>query len=270
LHVLVGVLVGVAVFLVYWPVIRDRMWGHVGYWRPRRWHAPVRDRPQTGLGALWNVAEAERLCREAGRPYGLTGPGLLALQWSLAAATGVLAWVAMGPPLGLAAAGLGWFCARLVVSAARDARHAQIMAELPVVLDLWSLLVAGGDGVESALVEISRRHPQWLLSQEIRRVLERVAASGLLGESLVAVARETGSPQFVAVAEQVRQFMDGGGAPARELARLAAAMRDERMSRMRQAAGTAAVVALVPKLGAVGLSLAPVIANILIMVARHF
>lgn len=264
--VLVGVLSGLAAYCALWPAVRSRLWGSGWRWRPRR--APGSGEAEGWVARVFGVAAAEQLCREAGRPYGLSGHGLLALQWGLGSISAVMGWGPLGPAGAALAAALGWWAPRLAVKAARDARHATMAIELPGILDLWALLVAGGDSIESALVEITRRHPHWLVSGEMRRVLERVAASGLLAESLVTVARENGAPAMIAVAEQVRQFVDGGGAPARELARMAAVFREERVSQLRRGAAAAAVAGVLPKVASVFLGLAPVFAHIVITMAR--
>jgi Flp pilus assembly protein TadB len=239
----------------------------------RRAHAAVRG--TWGRQKSWyehlaqhlGADRVDRLCQYAGRPYGLTGVSLLQYQFLFA-----LIWMAIfgATSLFLAVAGglVAWFMPRVLLSSMAQQRRVQIALELPSFLDLWGLLVAAGEGVESALVEICRRHPDWMLSSEVRRALERISASGLFGESLVEEAKVTGSPDFVAVAEQISHLADGGGVPSRELGRMAEQLREQRMADLAQSAGAMAVVGIFPKLGAVFLSLIPVMATIVLTVTK--
>jgi len=156
-----------------------------------------------------------------------------------------------------------------MLSALAGQRRAQIALELPAFLDLWGLLVASGEGVETALVEICKRHPDWLLSAEVRRAVDRMLASGLFGESLVEEARVTGSQEFLIVAEQVRHLAEGGGVPSRELAKMAEQMREQRVAELVQSAGTMAIVGIFPKLFAIFLSLMPVVGTIILTVMKE-
>lgn len=232
-----------------------------GTWgREKTWY----ERLAQHLGA----DHADRLCQHAGRPYGLTGATLLQYQFLFA-----VIWMAMFGAASMALALIGgvtlWLSPRLLLASMAQQRRVQIALELPSFLDLWGLLVASGEGVESALVEICRRHPDWMLSSEVRRALERISASGLFGESLVEEAKVTGSPDFVAVAEQISHLADGGGVPSKELGRMAEQMREQRMADLAQSAGAMAVVGIFPKLGAVFLSLIPVMATIVLTVAKN-
>lgn len=228
--------------------------------RRRKWYETLL--PFLGLEA------ADTLCRHAGRPAGLTGPALLQYQWLFA----LLFTALFGSAsiwLGLAIGLFAWYMPRVFLSAMAGQRRAQIALELPAFLDIWGLLVASGESVENALVEICRRHPEWLLTAEVRRALDRMLASGLFGESLVEESRVTGSPEFMTVAEQVRHLAEGGGVPSRELTRMAEQMREQRVAELVQSAGNMAVVGIFPKLFAVFLSLMPVIATIVLTVMKQ-
>jgi Flp pilus assembly protein TadB len=233
----------------------------------RRSWGPERSLPDRLLERL-GVADADQLCQHAGRPYGLTGTALVQSQFLFALLCLVLFGRA-GPIFGLLTAGAAWMMPRLLLSTMAGQRRAQIALELPAFLDLWGLLVAAGEGLENALVEICQRHPEWLLSAEIRRALERIAASGLFGASLIEEAKITGSPELLAVAEGVAHLAEGGSTPSKELARMAGQMREERLSNLVQAAGTAAIAGIFPKIGAIFLSLLPVMAAIILTVKRQ-
>lgn len=267
---LAGVLVGAAVLLLFWPGIRNR-W-RSSQWADFHWKAarPGKRVGTSNLFAVLGAAEMDRLCRQAGRPHGLTGSTFLLVQWTLAGGGGLFTAASAGIMPGLLIGGLGWYGARFWLKAVAEARQQRIELELPTFLDLWGLLVSSGESLDGALVEIVRHHPDWLVSAELRLILDRVAASGLLGDTLVAGARETGSVELMAVAEHVRQLLDGGGRPSKELARIAQRLREERMARLVQSAGVAAVVAIFPKLFGVFLSLLPVVASILLTVAQQF
>lgn len=267
---LAALMASLAVLMLLWPFCRTRLYhpsalrarrGATSSWgRERKWYDV--------LGPYLGLKEADRLCQHAGRPWGLTGVALLQYQW-LFALLCVFLFGAVSLLFALIGGALAWFMPRMVLSQRAQQRRAQIALELPAFLDLWGLLVASGEGVESALVEICRRHPDWLLAAEMRRVLERISASGLFGESLVEEAKVTGSPEFVAVAEQISHLADGGGLPSKELARMAEQMREQRVSELVQSAGAMAVAGIFPKLGAVFLSLMPVLATIILTVKKH-
>lgn len=239
--------------------------------RARRTAQMLRRRAPRGWAAIaqrLGAARADQLCQYAGRPYGLTGISLLQAQFLcgllfLVAFAGASLWFA------LFAGVLAAYLPRLLVSAMAQQRRAQIALELPAFLDLWGLLVAAGEGVETALVEICRRHPDWLLTAEIQRVRDRVSASGLFGESLVEEARVTGSPEFITVAEQVHHLVAGGGVPSRELGKMAEQMRQQRVTELMQSAGAMSIVGIFPKMFSVFLSLAPVFAAIILTVAKQ-
>jgi Flp pilus assembly protein TadB len=220
------------------------------------------------IGQYVGLDHADRLCQYAGRPYGLTGTTLLQYQFLFGLLVMVL-FFAISVTFGLIIGGFAWYMPRFLLSAMATQRRTQIAMELPAFLDLWGLLVASGEGVETALVEICKRHPDWMLTAEILRVRDRVSASGLFGESLVEEAKVTGSPEFVAVAEQVSHLVEGGGLPSKELARMAEQMREQRVTELMQSAGAMAIVGIFPKLGAVFLSLMPVLATIVLTVQKQ-
>ncbi|HWI52473.1 MAG TPA: type II secretion system F family protein [Symbiobacteriaceae bacterium] len=262
-----GILAGLAIFLFCWPFLQNRS-------RAVKARRPVHhswDRRRTWFQALQpylGIESADSLCQHAGRPGGLTGAALLQYQWLFALLCVVLLGAA-SVALGLVAGLLAWYMPRIVLSALAGQRRAQIALELPAFLDLWGLLVASGEGVETALVEICKRHPDWLLSAEVRRAVDRMLASGLFGESLVEEAKVTGSQEFLIVAEQVRHLAEGGGVPSRELAKMAEQMREQRVAELVQSAGTMAIVGIFPKLFAIFLSLMPVIGTIILTVMKE-
>jgi Flp pilus assembly protein TadB len=269
LEILAAILVAFAVALIAWPGLQRRLWSSQWVALRRDFQRSQRTGGMSRLLRSIGAAEADALCRQAGRPRGLTGQTFLVVQWGLALFTALLMVPSLGPVFGLAAGAMAWYVARFWLKATAESRHKQIGLELPTFLDLWSLLVANGATVEGGLVTIVRHHPEWLLSAEMRLVLDRVAASQLLGESLTQGARETGVVELVTVAEQVRQLVDGGGAASQELSRIAQRLRDERLDQLIQSTGTAAIVGIFPKLFAVFLSLTPVIASIFITVIRQ-
>lgn len=260
-------LLALAVLAGFYPLLQSRKYHgalRTGKRLPQQWG---QESWYSRLTKRLGVEEADRLCQYAGRPYGLTGMALLQAQFVFAIlclvlfATVSLAFVVVG-------GALAWFIPRMLLSSLAQQRRAQILLELPSFLDLWGLLVASGEGVENALVEICRRHADWQISTEVKRALERISASGLFGESLIEEAKVTGCPEFVAVAEQVSHLADGGGVPSRELSRMAEQMREQRMSDLTQNASSMAIVGILPKIGTVFLGLAPVIANIILQVVR--
>lgn len=270
MDILAALAAGLAVVLVCWPFCRAKREQLQGV-RARLLAQKSWDRRQGLLQSLapnLGLAAADRLCQYAGRPWGMTGLTLLQVQ--CAAALLMLALFA-AIHLGLAAffAVLTWFMPRILLSSLAQQRRARIALELPAFLDLWGLLVAAGEGVEAALIEICRRHPDWQMSSEVRRAVDRMLASGLFGESLVEEAKLTGSAEFTAVAEQVRHLADGGGVPSKELGKMAEQMREQRVAELMQSAGAMAVVGIFPKMGAIFLSLAPVVATIVITAIRQ-
>lgn len=269
MDLLAGTLMALAVALFFWPSIRNRLYS--GQWQDYSWQVSSQREGQglSGLLASFGAVEMDKLCRQAGRPNNLTGQRFLIIQGFLAASVTVVMTPLVGLLFGLVMGAGAWYIARFWLKSKADERIRQIELELPTFLDLWSLIVTAGDSIEAALVEIVRHHQEWVVTTEMRLVLDRVAASGLLGESLVAGARETGSLDLIAVCEQVRQLIDGGGSPSKELARTAERMRQERMSQLNKAAGIGATMGIFPKLFTIFLSLAPVIATIILTVMEQ-
>lgn len=269
MELLASMFLSFAVLLACWPFIQSRRMTPAALRAKRAQMSWERKRKWTQVLAPYlGIEAADQLCQHAGRPWGLTGAALLQYQWLFALLSAVMLGMA-NTTFGLMAGLLGWYMPRVVLSSMAQQRRAQIALELPAFLDLWGLLVSSGEGVETALVEICKRHPDWLLSAEVRRALDRMLASGLFGESLVEEAKITGSLEFQTVAEQVRHLADGGGVPSKELARMAEHMREQRMADLAQSAGTMAVVGIFPKLFAIFLSLMPVLATIVLTVMRQ-
>ncbi|HWI53841.1 MAG TPA: type II secretion system F family protein [Symbiobacteriaceae bacterium] len=267
MELLAGFFVGAAILLACWPFLQNRSRSI----RARRAVQHSWDRRKTwyqALGPYLGIEAADQLCQYAGRPAGITGAALLQYQWLFALLCVVLLGAA-NTLLGLVGGLLAWYMPRLLLSSLAQQRRAQISLELPAFLDLWGLLVASGEGVETSLVEICKRHPDWLLTVEIRRAVDRMLASGLFGESLVEEAKVTGSQELLIVAEQVRHLSEGGGVPSRELARMAEQMREQRVAELVQSAGTMAIVGIFPKLFAIFLSLMPVIGTIVLTVMKQ-
>lgn len=261
---LAALLVALAVLALSWPWAgRQALPAHLARAR-RAVRLAQRPRWAAALLARLGVAGADRLCQHAGRPWGLTGERLLYLQALCGLVWMAAGGAALGPGYGLALGALAGWVPRVYLSALAQQRRQRIALELPSFLDLWALLLTAGEGLEAALVEVCRSHPDWLLSAEMRRVLDRVFASGLFGDSLVEEARVTGSPDLLLVAEQVRHLASGGGVPSRELTLLADRLREQRAAAMAQAANNLAVAGVFPKLGAVVLSLAPVVATVIL------
>lgn len=269
MELLAGICTGLAILLACWPFIQARSMSphairarrmHMAWDRRRKWYQVLT--PYLGIEA------ADQLCQHAGRPGGITGAALVQYQWLFALLCTVLAG-AVHVGIGLVFGLLAWYMPRLVLSSMAQQRRAQIALELPAFLDIWGLMVSSGEGVETALVEICRRHPDWLLSVEVRRAVDRMLASGLFGESLVEEAKVTGSLEFQTVAEQVSHLADGGGVPSKELARMAEQMRAQRVADLVQAAGNMAIVGIFPKLFAIFLSLMPVIGTIILTVMKQ-
>lgn len=270
MDILAAMTVALATLLFCWPFIRAKQMHPAVIWSKRMTRAAWgresqrMDRFKSALGS----AQADLLCQHAGRPFGLTGTSLLQFQF-IAALLFFVLFISASLFFAVMVGGLAWFMPRVLLSSMAGQRRAQIALELPAFLDIWGLLVTSGEGVETALYEICRRHPNWLLATEVRRALDRVAASGLFGESLVEEAKVTGSPEFVGVAEQISHLAEGGGVPSRELARMAELMREQRAAELAQSAGAMAVVGIFPKMFAFFLSLAPVIVTIILTVKKQ-
>lgn len=252
-----------AVALLFWPRVSERL----GLNKRQKYRFQVPGQKEEGrlerIGAALGLEDLDQLCRQAGRPD-LNGRKLLGYRVLVAAVLAVFGYAIAGFFFALVLAAGGWYLVRFWVVTQADARKRQIAFELPTFLDLWGLLTSAGESVEGALVEITRRHPDWVLSGEMRLVLDRVASSGLLGDSLVRGARETGCQDLIDVAEQVKQLTEGGGKPSTELARIAERLRNERMTKLAQEASMGATLGIVPKLGGMFLSLLPVLACIVL------
>lgn len=266
---LVGLLLATAVLLALWPAVRRRVY-------PPEW-ARWRRYTETGkddqflkrLARYLGEEGTDDLCRQAGRPAGMTGLGLLTLQTVSALGAATLVGMGGDPPMGAVLGICVWFAIRAWVRTLALQRQAQLEMELASFVDLWALLIQSGAGPEEGLHLICRLHSQWLLSAEVKAALEQVAASGLLGESLIAMARRTGAPELIAMMDQVQRILDAGTGLARELSAAAQRVRDKQALELSRSTATASVVGLLPKVLSVFLSLAPlVVATVLSAVSK--
>lgn len=264
--VLAGLLTSLAVALLFWPKISSVLDRN----RRRRytWTKQEETRLSKFLASI-GEEEMDKLCRRAGRPRDLTGRQAITLQWTLGASLAVLGYAYGGLFYALIGGVGGWYLVRIWLSSQADDRIKRIELELPSFLDLWGLLISSGESIHGALHEIVKQHPYWVTSVEMQNVLDKVAASGLLGESLVEVARETGCEDLIAAAEQIRQMAGGGGSPSKELARIAERMRQERMAKLNQSAAVSATFGIIPKVFSLFLSLTPAIATLILGVMKQ-
>ncbi len=146
----------------------------------------------------------------------------------------------------LAAGAAGFAAPSWVVRARLGRRREEVLAALPVALDLFALGASAGLSPEQALVEVARRL-DGVLGDELRAVAR---AGGLgsvpYGEGLRALAEREDVPLLRSLAEAWSLARDQGLPLGPATLALAASARDQERARLLERGGTAAVRMLFP------------------------
>lgn len=109
----------------------------------------------------------------------------------------------------LALAGLGYLWPELSVRRKIRRRQARIIKELPETLDLLTISVEAGLGLDQALEVVSTRRPG-PLSDEIRGYLDEVRLGSDRRDALKAIGRRTGLEELVSFTGALVQAMEFG------------------------------------------------------------
>ena len=187
-------------------------------------------------GAVAGPAELDRRLAEAGRPGGMGAADLLAAKAGAAlvvAAGGLLAGAMLPGRLALlsaiAAPVLGFVTPDVWLARRRTERVAEIRRDMPALLDLLGVAVAGGLSLPAALAEVGRRSRS-PLARQWGGVGAQVAVGGRLADALEAHRTELAMPEvdaFVGALVRAQRH----GAPLAET--LTAQAREVRLARRR-------------------------------------
>lgn len=162
---------------------------------------------------------------------------------------GVAAALVLAPPVGLGlgvllAVGGPRLLARLEPRAVRDER-AQLLTELPLVLELLASCLAGGAPLRDAAAAVAAAAPG-----PAGRRLAAVAAALAVGspptEAWAALASDSADDPLAPAARALARAADGGAPVAAAVSRLAAEARADARSRGEQAARRVGVLAVAP------------------------
>ena len=187
-------------------------------------------------GAVTGPADLDRRLAEAGRPGGIGAADLLAAKTGaalVATAMGLLAGAVLPGRLALfaaiAAPVLGFVLPDVWVARRRAERVAQIRRDMPALLDLLGVAVAGGLSLPAALAEVGRRSRS-PLARAWGGVGAQVTVGGRLTDALESHRTELAMPEvdsFVGALVRAQRH----GAPLGEA--LTAQAREVRLARRR-------------------------------------
>jgi tight adherence protein C len=208
------------------------------------------------LGALTpmaNLARVETLVMQAGSPSGLTAPDILGMQ-VLAGFVPAALYLAVGwfssdlisasLPVLLRNAGillvLGFLGPRLWLSSKADARKRDIMRNFSNALDLLSVSVDAGLGLDSAIVHVCERWHN-ALTEELRRVTMEIRVGTPRNTALQRMADRTGVGDLETFVGILIQSTELGVSIAETLHSQAAQVRVRRRQRSEELARQASV-----------------------------
>jgi tight adherence protein C len=207
----------------------------------------------TRLAPPKSIALVRNRLEQAGRRYSDPLVWIL-LKWSrTAAAAGIVyayalwqRW-ALGQwlPVAIGMAGLAYLWPELTIRQAIERRQAQILKELPETLDLLTIAVEAGLGLDQALSVVTAKRPG-PLSEEIRAYLDEVALGMDRREALRGVGRRTGVPELLSLTSTLVQAMELGVSIATVLRVQAEDVRTRRRQRIEERAMKAPVKMLFP------------------------
>lgn len=202
-------------------------------------------------------AQVQRISRQltlAGNPFGWRVGHFVTAQCLLALAgltIGGVLMVGQGQPLRalLFAAGLGLIGYRLPVLLVKrriKARQNSILRSLPDAIDLMTICVEAGLGLDGAMLEVANKWDN-ALSEEFAIVLAEITMGRSRREALRGLADRTGVPEVSVFASSIIQADELGMALARPLGQQAEQLRLKRRQRaekLAHEAGTKIVVVL--------------------------
>ncbi len=152
---------------------------------------------------------------------------------------------AVQAPLVLSYAGLGYLWPELSIRRAIMRRQAKIIKELPETLDLLTISVEAGLGLDQALETVATRRTG-PLSEEIRAYLDEVRLGSARNEALKAIGTRTGVEELITFTGTLVQAMEFGVSIAVVLRIQADEVRTRRRQRIEERAMKAPVKMLFP------------------------
>jgi tight adherence protein C len=148
-------------------------------------------------------------------------------------------------PVAVGLAGLGYLWPELTLRQAIRNRQALILKELPETIDLLTIAVEAGLGLDQALAVVADRR-QGPLSDEIHAYLDEVALGMERREALRGIGRRTGVEELVSLTSTLIQAMEFGVSIATVLRVQADEVRVRRRQRIEERAMKAPVKMLFP------------------------
>ena len=148
-------------------------------------------------------------------------------------------------PLVLAVAGLGYLWPEFNLRRAMSRRQAVIIKELPETLDLLTISVEAGLGLDQALETVATRRPG-PLAEEIRLYLDEIRLGRERHEALKAVGSRTGVEELISFTATLVQAIEFGVSIAAVLRIQADEVRTRRRQRIEERAMKAPVKLLFP------------------------
>ncbi|MDR7419350.1 MAG: type II secretion system F family protein [Armatimonadota bacterium] len=148
-------------------------------------------------------------------------------------------------PVAIGLAGIAYLWPEMKIRMAIERRQARILKELPETLDLLTIAVEAGLGLDQALSVVAARRPG-PLSDEIRAYLDEVGLGMERKEALRAVGRRTGLSELVSLTSTLVQAMEFGVSIATVLRVQAEEVRVRRRQRIEERAMKAPVKMLFP------------------------
>ncbi len=142
-------------------------------------------------------------------------------------------------------AGVGYIWSEFGIRRAITTRQNQILKELPETLDLLTISVEAGLGLDQALEVVTKRRTG-PLSEEIRIYLEEVKLGKDRNEALKAIGKRTGLDELVSFTSSLVQAMEFGISIAQVLRIQADEVRTRRRQRIEERAMKAPVKMLFP------------------------
>ena len=142
-------------------------------------------------------------------------------------------------------AGIGYVSSEFGIRTAITKRQNQILRELPETLDLLTISVEAGLGLDQALEVVTKRRTG-PLSDEIRIYLEEVKLGKDRNEALKAIGKRTGLDELVSFTSSLVQAMEFGVSIAQVLRIQADEVRTRRRQRIEERAMKAPVKMLFP------------------------
>ena len=151
----------------------------------------------------------------------------------------------VGVPAGAALAGAGPRLLRRLEPRAVRAEREQLLADLPLVLDLLASCLAGGAALAAAAGAVAQAVPG-PAARRLSGVSAALAVGSPPGEAWRALAGSDPEDPLLPAARALARAADGGAPVASAVSRLAAEARAEARSQTRQAARRVGVLAVAP------------------------